>query len=136
MTGTKTTPEKKQRSYFATTTVNRYLLDDGESFVEHKKLDEGLFQSYQDITSRIKLDSRGDSTEIDMALGKQRRFLLENLVTGWNLVDEDGNPVRFSPVTLLQLPPHIIGGLVDDIYRCNEILSGETGEAGKEQEKN
>lgn len=132
MSTTKTAPEKKQRSYFATSKVNRYVLDDGESFIEHKKLDEGLFQQYQDITSRIKLDSKGESTEVDMALGKQRKFLLETLVTGWNLVDEENNAVRFTTQSLLQLPPHIITGLVDDIYKCNEILGGEASEEGKD----
>lgn len=122
-----TTTEKKQKSYFIMDVVNRYELDDGESFIEHKKLDEGLFQQYQDITSRIKLDSKGESTEVDMALGRQRKFLLENLVVAWNLVDEKG-PVKFSTTRLLELPPPLISGLLQDIYEKNEILSGERGE--------
>jgi hypothetical protein len=131
----KETLVNKQRSYFATDTVHRYSLGADGSFIEHKKLDEGLFQSYQDITSRIKLDRDGESTEVDMALGRQRRFLLENLVVGWNLVDDDGQPIRYNPTKLLQLPPHIIAGLVEDIYKNNEILSGEESEEGKDNEK-
>jgi len=129
-----TTAEKtKQRSYFATEQVNRYVLDDGESYIEHKKLDEGGYQQYQDITSRIKLDRDGESTEVDMALGKQRRFLLDYLVTGWNLVDEHEKPVKFSNTRLLELPPHTIAGLIGDIYKSNPILSGvDEDEEGKE----
>lgn len=119
----------KQRSYFVKEVVNRYTLDDGESFIEHKPLDEGLFQSYQDITSKIKLDNNGE-TEVDMKLGEQRRFLLDSLVTGWNLVDED-KPIKFTPQRLRDLPPHIISGLVDDIYKKNQILSGEANETEK-----
>lgn len=120
--------EKKQKSYFVTETVNRWYLDDEESFIEHKPLDEGLFQAYQDLTSRIKLDREGESTEVDMALGKQRQFLTENLVTGWNLVDADNKPIQYTPQRLKQLPPHLIGGLVNDIYQKNEILRGDIDE--------
>jgi len=117
-----TTKQKKQRSYFKQSTLTRYVLDDGESYIEHKKLDEGLFQRYQDITSKIKIDRDGESSEVDMALGKQRAFLLENLVEGWNLLDENEKPVKFSPARLLELPPEIIGGLIQDIYENNPIL--------------
>lgn len=124
---------KKQRSYFTKNIVNRYTLDDGESFIEHQKLDEGLFQRYQDLTSTIKLDREGESTEVDMALGRQREFLLDNLVVGWNLVDENNDPVKFSHKELKRLPPHIITGLINDIYNQNEILSGaDEDEEGKD----
>lgn len=125
--------EKKQKSYFNKETVNRYYLDDGESFIEHKPLDEGLFQEYQDITSKIKLDNTGTSTEVDMALGAQRRFLQERLVIGWNLVELDNKPVRYTPARLRELPPHVLTGLIEDIYSKNEILSGkDESEEGKE----
>lgn len=127
-----TAVKTKQRSYFQKDVVHRHVLDDGESFIEHKKLDEGTFQAYQDITSKIKLDRTGDTTEIDMRVGEQRRFLVENLVTNWNLVDENEKPIKYSASKLLELPPHVIGNLVEDIYRKNEILAGETSdEAGK-----
>lgn len=132
MSDTETTPVKKQRSYFTTKKLNRYVLDDGESFIEHKKLDEGLYQSYQDITSRIKLDRDGESTEVDMALGRQRKFLLENLVEGWNLVDGDGEPIRYTPRTLSELPPEVIAGLVEDMYKKNPVLGGDDSDEGKE----
>lgn len=127
----------KQKSYFKKEVLNRYVLDDKESFIEHSPLDEGLFQSYQDITSKIKLDRDGESTEVDMALGKQRKFLLENLVQGWNLVSEDSSPLKYTPARLAELPPEVITGLVEDIYSKNPILSGATtdddDESGKEQ---
>lgn len=118
------TTTKKKRSYFVTDSVNRYQLDE-EAYIEHKKLDEGLFQAYQDITSKIRVDRTGEHTEVDMKLGEQRRFLLDNLVTGWNLTDEEDKPVKFTHNKLMQLDPSIITGLIDDIYEKNEILSGE-----------
>lgn len=127
---TETKAEETQKSYFRTDSVNRYVLDDGKSFIEHKPLDEGLFQRYQDITSKIKFDREGETTELDMALGEQRRYLLENLVTGWNLVDT-GKAVKFSTTRLFELPPEIISGLLEDIYKSNKILAGEDDEGKK-----
>lgn len=118
--------KSKQRSYFQKDVVSRFVLDDGETFIEHKKLDEGTFQAYQDITSKIKPDRTGETTEIDMRVGEQRRFLVEHLVTNWNLVDDDSKPIKFSASKLLELPPHVIGSLVEDIYTKNEILAGDS----------
>src|SRR4051812_48362193 len=85
----------KQRTYFNTSKLNRYHLGDDISYIEHKPIDEGVFEAYQDLTSRIKLDREGETTEVDMALGKTRKFLLENLVVSWNLVENDV-PITFS----------------------------------------
>jgi hypothetical protein len=123
----KTKSKPKQRSYFNTGKLNRFLLDDNESWIEHQQLDEGLYESYQDLTSSVKLDREGETTEVDMALGSTRRFLIENLVVSWNLVDENGDPVPFAPKKVRTLPPHIIGNLIEDIYEHNPILSGEDG---------
>lgn len=132
-----TIAEKKQRSYFVTDAVHRYTLDDGESFIEHKPLDEGLFQAFQDINSKIKFDRTGDTTEVDIKTGAQRQYLLDNLVTGWNLVGPDDKPVQFTKSRLHELPPHVISKLVEDIYEKNEILRPDSGdkEVGKEQKK-
>jgi hypothetical protein len=115
----------KQRSYFRTSNLNRFFLDDETSYIEHKQLDEGLFQKYQDLTSTIKLDAAGQETTVDMALGKTRKFLVENLVVGWNLVNEDGSPLEYSPVKLLQLPPELVSGVIEDIYSTNPVLRSD-----------
>ena len=124
----------KQRSYFRTSKLNRFFLDDDTSYVEHKQLDEGLFQKYQDLTSTIKLDAAGQETTVDMALGKTRRFLVENLVTGWNLVDDNDDPIEYSPVKLLQLPPDIVSGVVQNIYEMNPVLRTDDGAADEGKE--
>lgn len=113
----------KKKSFFQKDVRNRYMLDE-EFYIEHKPLNEGLFQAYQDLTSKVKLS--GDSTEVDMRLGEQRKFLFENLTTGWNLVDEEGESIGYSFPKLLELPPHILTGLFDHINECNQILSGES----------
>lgn len=123
----------KQRSYFFGPKVNRYVLSDEVSYIEHQPMDEGVYEAFQDLTSTIKLDREGETTELDMALGRTRKFLLDRLVTGWNLVDESGEPLPFTGKKLKDLPPHIIGKLVRHIYECNPILSSEDeDEAGKE----
>ena len=129
----KQTRKKKQKSYFITDKLNRFFIDD-DSYIEHTPMDEGAYEGFQDLTSTIKVDRDGDSTEVDMKLGATRRFLLENLVVGWNLVDTDGSAVPFSHKKLRELPPHIIGELVEDIYEQNPILRGEIGDdvEGKE----
>lgn len=118
---------KKQKSYFITDKLNRFHIDE-DSYIEHTPMDEGAYEGFQDLTSTIKVDRDGDSTEVDMKLGATRRFLLENLVVGWNLVDQEGAPVPFSHKKLRELPPHIIGQLVEDIYEQNPILRGELGD--------
>ena len=123
----------KQRSYFRTSKLSRFFLDDDQSYIEHKQLDEGLFQKYQDLTSTIKLDAEGRETTVDMALGKTRKFLIENLVVGWNLVDEEDDPIEYSPVKLLQLPPDVVSDLVQALYENNPVLRLDLGdEEGKE----
>lgn len=123
--------ETTQQDYFAfVETVNRFELPDG-SFIEHKPLDEGAFQKYQGLTSRIKLGADGGSTEVDMALGEQRNFLFRELVTGWNFIG-GGKPVRYSYSQLQKLPPHILNGLLEDIHKKNPILAGEDEEEGKD----
>lgn len=124
----------RQRSYFQTDTLNRFFLDDETSYIEHKQLDEGLFQKYQDLTSTIKLDAEGRETTVDMALGKTRRFLIENLVVGWNLVDEKEAPISYSPTKLLQLPPDLVSGVVQDIYENNPVLRGDADEDAEGKE--
>lgn len=124
----------EQVDYFADAeTPNRFYLPDGVSFIEHKKLDEGTFQRYQDLTSAVKIGRDGETTEIDMKLGAQREFLFNNLVTGWNLVKES-KPFTFTHSALRNLPPHLLGGLVEDIYKNNPILSGEDSEDAKSEE--
>lgn len=137
--------QTQQQDFFADAdTPNRYYLPDQVSFIEHKRLDEGAFQRYQDLTSNVKLGRDGETTEIDMKLGAQREFLFYKLVTGWNLVaiekttkkDDEGKDVTeevrkaipFSHQKLLKLPPHLLTGLIEDIYKKNPILSGETEE--------
>lgn len=122
----------KQRSYFAKEVRNRYMLDDGESYIEHKPLDEGLFQSYQDLTSKVRLS--GEHTEVDMRLGAQRRFLFENLVTNWNMVGADDKPIPFSTEKLFELPPDIMSELFEHIHESNKILKGESDDDPKANE--
>lgn len=127
------TPEPpKQRSYFNTNKINRVVLDDGLSFIEHKLIDEGVFQAFQDLTSTVTLNSNNQSTEVDLALGKSRRFLLEKLVFNWNLVDDAGNPIPFGYNKLMELPPDVIAKVVEDIYAKNPILGTTDAESGKE----
>lgn len=123
-----------QRSYFATNKLNRAMLDDGISYVEHKLIDEGVFEEFQDLTSTVKLNQVNQSTEVDLALGKTRRFLLQKLATGWNLVDESNNPIVFSYNRLMELPPQVIAKVIDDIYEKNPVLgstSDDEAESGK-----
>lgn len=120
-----------QRSYFQTNKLNRVVLDDGLSYIEHKLIDEGTFEAFQDLTSTVKVDQGSSSTEVDLGLGRTRKFLLEMLVIGWNLVDEGGNSIPFTYNKLMELPPNVIAKVVDDIYAKNPILSGDS-ESGKD----
>lgn len=124
-----------QRSYFNTNKLNRVLLDDEYSYIEHKLIDEGTFEKFQDLTSTVKLDKDNSSTEVDLALGRTRRFLLECLVVGWNLVDEANQGIPFTYSKLMELPPVVIHKVIEDIYEKNDILRSDS-ESGKETSKN
>lgn len=124
----------RQRSYFNTNKLNRVVLDDGLSFIEHKLIDEGTYEKFQDLTSSVKLDANANTTEVDLGLGRTRKFLLETLVVGWNLVDEADNPIPFEYKKLMELPPSIIHKVIEDVYEKNEILRADT-ESGNEPSK-
>ena len=121
----------KQRSYFNSNKLNRVVLDDGLSFIEHKLIDEGTFEAFQDLTSTVRLDRDNTSTEVDLALGKTRKFLLETLVVGWNLVDDSNNSIPFTYNKLMELPPVTLHAVIEDIYEKNDVLRSDS-ESGKE----
>lgn len=105
-----------------------FVEDENErTWFEHRKMTEGDYQKYSDLTSVVKVgDKKKDErAEVDMKLGATRKYLLENLVVAWQVFDENGKQVPCTPANLLKMPPEVVRVWVDDIFEFNKILQQE-----------
>ena len=98
--------------------------EDERTWFEHRKMNEGDYQKYSDLTSVVKVgDKKKDErAEVDMKLGATRKHLLESLVVAWQVFDENGKQVPCTPANLLKMPPEVVKVWVDDIFEFNKIL--------------
>lgn len=119
---------KKNQTRKAYLSWEKELKDEDKTWFEHRKMTEGEYQKYVDLTSKVKLGSRkekDDRAEMDMMLGSTREFLLTNLFVDWNAVDEDGKPIPATAGNILKMPPEVVKEWIDDIYDFNPILKPE-----------
>lgn len=144
------TTERRQQSYFGFAETHRCFLPDGASYVEHQTLNEGARKRYQNAVNRevaIKRSS-GDAV-MKMAAGDEKHELLRAAIIGWNLVDENGQPIPFTkgpeaggrvtrPGTLERFlneaPPKIIDIIDKDIRKHNPWLMAEMTVADMEEQ--
>ncbi len=100
------------------------------TWFEHRKMTEGDFQKYSDLTSVVKVgDKKKDErAEVDMKLGATRKHLVESLVVSWQVFDENGQLVPCTPANIAKMDPDVVNIWVDDIYEFNPILKQEDKE--------
>lgn len=100
------------------------LPESDRTWFEHRKMTEGDYGKYVDLTSQIKLGSKDEDerAEMDMKLGTTRIFLLKTLGVDWNVIDENGQVIALSENNIKKLPPEIVKEWVDDIFEFNPIL--------------
>jgi hypothetical protein len=66
--------------------------EEDKTWFEHRKMTEGDYQKYVDLTSTVKLgnqkskDKKDEKAEVDMQLGATRSYLLTTLAVAWNVV--------------------------------------------------
>lgn len=108
-----------------------------KTWFEHKKMTEGDYQGYIDLTSKVKIASKGkgkkegdDKAEMDMLLGTTRMYLIKSVVVGWNLVDEKGQTIPPTENNIKRLPPEVVKVWIDDIYEYNPVLKSEEEDEG------
>jgi len=111
--------------------------EEDKTWFEHRKMTEADYQKYVDLTSTVKLansKSKGSKeegkAEVDMMLGTTRAFLVENLISNWNVIGEDKKILAVTPNNIKKLPPEIVKVWVDDIFEKNPILKTEDEDEG------
>lgn len=128
------TQDRVQRSYFGTEETFNFMLDDGISFITHKKLNEGARRRYQnDQNKEIAIKKATQDYVMKLAPGDSRHLLLTLAVCNWNLVDDNGRPVPFSKGSpgstweqfLQRAEPSLIDDLEAEIREKNPWLSEE-----------
>lgn len=107
------------------------LPEEDKTWFEHRKMDEEVFQEYQNLNSKVKIGDKkkeGDKTEFDMMLGTLRQFLLRKLAFAWNVTDEKGEIVPMVESTIKRMDPRVIKVWIDDIHDYNECLHPDEDE--------
>ena len=119
---------RNQVNYFGLDTVHRFVLPDGESYIEHKQLNEGERKKFQDGASRDVTFDKAGSAKMRMAPGAERHRLLEVAIVGWDLVGPTG-PVPFDRRSLAAFlndgSPEVIDLIEADIRKHNKWLLGD-----------
>lgn len=97
------------------------------TWFEHRKMVEGDYGKYQDLTSQITLGSKEEDerAQMDMKLGATRVHLILSQGVDWNVIDDKGTVIALSENNVRKLPPEVIKEWVDDIYAFNPILRNE-----------
>lgn len=125
------THETVQVDYFGFEEVHTVNLPDGQSWVQHKTLNEGQRRKYLNGINRDVVISRstGDA-RMQMAPGDERYSLLLTALSGWNLV-KAGNPVPFNQnnvkLFLDSAPPRVIDVIDKEVRKVNAWLVEDMG---------
>jgi hypothetical protein len=106
------------------------LEETDKTWFEHRKMTEGDYQKFVDLTSKVRLANAkkkgsDDKAEVDMMLGTTRAFLVKTLMTNWNVLGPDDKILAASADNVKLLSPELVKVLIDDIYERNPILKTE-----------
>jgi hypothetical protein len=111
-----------QQDYFGFGEVHEVTLPDGISKIEHKALNEGARRRY--LNREIRVQRASGDMLMKMATGDELHVLLEEAISGWNLVRE-GRPIAFSKgskgstleLFLSSASPQIVDIIVKDVRK-------------------
>lgn len=132
--------EPVQQSYFGFAETHRCILPDGVSYVEHQTLNEGERKKYQNSINReVAIKRSTQDAVMKMAAGDERHALLRAAIVGWNLVDQNGQPIPFTKQEthgrttnqstldrfLNEAPPKVIDLIHKEVQKANPWLMGE-----------
>jgi hypothetical protein len=122
--------------YFGFDETKQYFLPDGKQYIEYKPLNEGARVRFEAQTSRdVKFNRRTEDAAIKMNPGEDRHALIIASVTGWHMVQRNGD--RWQPVAftsgrggtfeqwLAKANPKIINGLYEAIRKANGWMIDE-----------
>lgn len=128
------TPVEKQfDDYWGFSESHKFMLPDGEQYIEYKTMTEGDRQQYQKLTNRdITMTRQTGEARMKVDPAEDRNALLHVAVTGWNL-RRNGKPETFSNDNrngtfqqwLKVANPKIVEDLERDIRISNPWLLGD-----------
>jgi hypothetical protein len=115
--------------------------EEDKTWFEHRKMTEGDYQKYVDLTSTVKLGGQkgkgksDEKAEVDMQLGTTRSYLVTTLAVNWNVIAENPKSGKTEVLALTanninRMPPEVIRVWLDDIYDKNPILKSEEEDEG------
>lgn len=124
------THESAQQSYFGFEETHQCFLPDGKSFIEHKTLNEGARRAYLNKVNRdIMLQRTTGNAVMRMQQGEEKHMLLEQAITGWNLIGLQGEPLVFTTNKLQEFlkkaDPKIVDLIEKDVRKYNVWLMAD-----------
>ena len=88
--------EKQFDDYWGFSESHKFMLPDGEQYIEYKTMTEGDRQKYQKLTNRdITMMRQTGEARMKVDPAEDRNALLHVAVTGWN-IRRNGKPETFS----------------------------------------
>lgn len=122
-------PGSEQQDYFGFGSSEKYVMPDGFSYIEFRRMNEGKKKAFQDKTSKdLVLERNSGNARMSVLQGSERHELIKSCVTNWNL-KRNGEPIAFSALNLndfLELAdPLVIEGLEKAIRKANPWLLAE-----------
>ena len=131
--------ESQQKDYFGFTgSEQKFMLPDGVSYIEYRRMNEGQKKAFQDKTSKdLVLERQSGNARMSVLQGSERHELIKQCVTGWNLKRGD-SPVPFTTVMLSDFlnltDPLIVEELEKAIRKANPWLMAEMSVADIDRE--
>lgn len=118
-----------QQDYFGFDQTDTIILPDGESYIEHKLLNEGQRRKYLNAVNReVKVQRVTGDALMKMQPGEEKKVLLEMAIVGWNLL-RGGNPLPFTKGNLTEFldkaNPKIIDLIEKEVRKANAWLMTE-----------
>jgi len=130
-----TTFEAIQEDYFGFDETYTVKLPDGKSWIAHSALNEGARRKYMNSQNReLKVQKVTGDAIMKIASGEERLALLQQAITGWNLVTKNKKTGEIEPI-VFNLPnlnkfldsasPAIIDLIEKDVRNRNSWLMGD-----------
>lgn len=124
--------------YWGFQQTEKYVLPDGQQWIEFQVMNEGQKTLYQKSINRdIKINRRSGDASIRSDIADERHALIINSVVGWNMkrgASFVGYDRRIFETWLNQANPRIVEALEQAIRKANPWLQGDMTVADIDEE--
>lgn len=128
----KPTETKKPINLFGFgTETKQYFFPDDVQYIEYRPMNSGMRDEYEKRTAReVKIQNVSRDMKLNLNPAADRAAILEISITGWYILDGDGNPLPFTKAALRDLlsvlDPTYTVELEMQIREDNPWLMGDT----------